>query len=272
MKTIAMKSWNDAVADVIRFGFSDEAISTLIYELAGMLSSHASTLILFSRDSRPQWPFKTRMSDREWKSLSLSYRDGAYLMDPFYHLVRKGSEGVFRLQAEVPDEFRKTEFYKIFYERLNVIDEMCAITRCSDSVVALISVCRVDQEEAYSQADFDVLYSCFSVIEVLVRKWWNLKYSDACVDDPGLVPRLEAALENFGAPLLTPREMQVARLSLEGHSVKSQALTLNVSTETIKSYRKNIYIKLGIKSQAELFNAFIDSVKSESTFHTAAGR
>lgn len=262
MRQIKLKPWNDAISDVLKFGFSDESISNFIHQLASLLDSKISTLILFYKSNKPYWPLKRQMSEREWKSLSLPYRDGAYLLDPFYHLSKNGSEGVFSLQDIVPDNFNETQFYHIFYEKIAVHDEMCAIFQLSEDVSAIVSVCRVDTEKNYEAWAFNSFFSCFSILEIVIKKWWSIKQQYPLSEATSLGPRLDDALENFGASLLTPREREVARLSLEGHSVKAQALKLRLSTETVKGYKKNIYQKLDITSQAELFNLFIDSLKT----------
>jgi DNA-binding CsgD family transcriptional regulator len=52
---------------------------------------------------------------------------------------------------------------------------------------------------------------------------------------------------------LTKREAEITAFILQGHSSLSISLILNISTETVKVHRKNIYRKLRISSQAELF-------------------
>jgi DNA-binding CsgD family transcriptional regulator len=44
---------------------------------------------------------------------------------------------------------------------------------------------------------------------------------------------------------------------LQGHSVKSTAQELGISPETVRMHRKNLYLKLDINSQSELFAQFI---------------
>jgi DNA-binding CsgD family transcriptional regulator len=261
MRPITIKPWNDSVAEVLKFGFSDESLVNLIYELASLLDSQISTLILYPKGAKPYWPFKDRMSEREWKSMSIPYRDGAYLLDPYYHLCQQRSEGVFKLYDNTPDSFTKTEFFRMYYEKIAVVDEMCAIIRLSDDVSALISVCRIDSERRYDNRDIDCMYGCFSILEVIIKNWWGIKKAMTSTKKTIMGSQLEDALDNFGTSVLTPREMQITRLSLEGYSVKAQALKLKLSAETVKSYKKNIYQKLDITSQAELFNLFIGSLK-----------
>lgn len=52
---------------------------------------------------------------------------------------------------------------------------------------------------------------------------------------------------------LTEREVQVAQLILTGHGSEAIGLKLNLALPTVKTHRRNIYRKLGISSQAELF-------------------
>ena len=61
--------------------------------------------------------------------------------------------------------------------------------------------------------------------------------------------------------MLTQRETQILQLVLRGYAVKYIAQKLEISPETIKHHRKNIYAKLDINSQAEMFHLFIDSLR-----------
>jgi len=71
---------------------------------------------------------------------------------------------------------------------------------------------------------------------------------------------VEAALANFGRSVLTKREYEVVQLLLLGHSTRSSARELGIAQETIRLHRKNIYAKLEVASQSELFVLFIDAL------------
>ena len=45
---------------------------------------------------------------------------------------------------------------------------------------------------------------------------------------------------------------------LRGHSVKSTASQMSISPETVRMHRKNLYLKLEVGSQSELFALFIE--------------
>jgi DNA-binding CsgD family transcriptional regulator len=68
---------------------------------------------------------------------------------------------------------------------------------------------------------------------------------------------VQEALRSRGIPALTPRELEVVGLVLEGHSSESISNLLTISAGTVRIHRKNIYAKMRISSQRELFAIFI---------------
>ena len=75
-------------------------------------------------------------------------------------------------------------------------------------------------------------------------------------------PLLLSALNRFGQNLLTKRECQVISQVLLGYSSKAIAARFLISMETVKLHRKHAYAKLNIKTQAELFHLFLESLVS----------
>jgi DNA-binding CsgD family transcriptional regulator len=66
---------------------------------------------------------------------------------------------------------------------------------------------------------------------------------------------------------ITAREKDVLKLLLSGFSNKEIAGKLNLSAETIKVHRRNLYNKLNIKSQSELFARFFMPAQEAQTAH-----
>ncbi len=62
---------------------------------------------------------------------------------------------------------------------------------------------------------------------------------------------------------LSPRQAEIALLILRGHSSVSIGLRLGISAQTVKVFRKQLYRKCGISSQAELFSLLMPLL----TFH-----
>jgi len=66
-----------------------------------------------------------------------------------------------------------------------------------------------------------------------------------------VLPRTDVP-EPLGPALLTPREAHVLEHLQAGRSNAEIALALSVSVETIRTHRRNIYRKLGVRTRREL--------------------
>jgi DNA-binding NarL/FixJ family response regulator len=69
-----------------------------------------------------------------------------------------------------------------------------------------------------------------------------------------VLPRTDAdtGADSLGPELLTPREANVLEHLRAGRSNAEIALALSVSVETIRTHRRNIYRKLGVRTRREL--------------------
>jgi DNA-binding NarL/FixJ family response regulator len=69
-----------------------------------------------------------------------------------------------------------------------------------------------------------------------------------------VLPRTDAdaGTDSLGPELLTPREADVLEHLRAGRSNAEIALALSVSVETIRTHRRNIYRKLGVRTRREL--------------------
>ena len=76
---------------------------------------------------------------------------------------------------------------------------------------------------------------------------------------------IEETVSALFSPRITPRETQVVAQVLEGHSSDSIAKSLGISVGTVRIHRRNIYGKLQISSQQELFSKFFHKIKTVRT-------
>ena len=60
-------------------------------------------------------------------------------------------------------------------------------------------------------------------------------------------------------PSLSPREREIVRLILSGHPTAGIARKLRLSAGTVKNHRRNIYDKLDITTERELFLQYLDA-------------
>lgn len=192
------------------------------------------------------------------------YLNGLYLLDPFLQAVHDGlADGLYRLEEVAPDLFRQSEYFLSYFRDAVGEDELQLIVRLAPThdVVSL---------SLGAKTRFDVealgrLAVCAPWLIATIRQHQaRLATEPATRADSGdLSARVERALAGFGAELLSEREMSIARLVLRGNSSKAIAERLAISPETVKVHRRNLYNKLGISTQPELFSLFLQALGHE---------
>lgn len=234
-----------------------------LYDLLRELADWDSIVILsYHRDHPPLVLFED-LTPQDHESLYASYFKGAYLLSPFYlrWLEDDRRDELYRLQEIVPDGFFESIYYTDYYMGSGLRDEVAyliPVTPVGTSV--LLSLGRAEGMNAYSAKELDLLQSVKNIISSCVAKHTSL------VMDSGrnrLSLQLSKKLTNFGAGILTDQEMRVVQFMLRGHSSKSCARALLISSTTERVHRRNIYAKMRISSQAELFVRFFDSLTME---------
>ena len=189
------------------------------------------------------------------------YLDGVYQLDPFYTRFCKERKTCAMLIRDVaPDRFNQTEYYRRYYRNIELQDEMAIFTELQDGRFLFFSLSR-RSEPRFRRRELAAMNRDLPVVAALCRQHfgessYNQESLSAGVDER----RMEYALERFGESSLTPREHEVAVCILKGHSSKSLAREIDISPETVKIHRRNIYRKLGISSQSELFLSFLNTL------------
>ncbi len=83
---------------------------------------------------------------------------------------------------------------------------------------------------------------------------------------------LSPAPEEPKLPAFSPREQDVISLILAGYTEGQMADTLYLAVGTVKTYKRNIFKKLGIHSRRELFSAIYQQETSITKGKLPAGR
>ncbi len=204
------------------------------------------------------------------------YVSGPYLLDPFFHAALSGTKsGCYRLSSFAPDQFRQSEYYRTHYHRTQIGEEIGFFFELPDHVTGVLSVLRWRQHSPISRPEFSILQAIETSLRAIVIKRW----SDASkrMDRPQRIEGERGAVGNeffddfksFGGSQLSLREHQIVSLILQGHSTESIARQLDLSPGTVKVHRRNVYRKLGISSQAELFAAFLESMREREVERTS---
>ena len=252
--------------------------SKLMDSIKQIIDFEHAVIFGYCEGHRPTFLFDG-FSKRHKMSLVAPYLNGSYLVDPFYTAcVDKIEPGLYRMSDIAPDKFYEQVGAHPGYISPCISDdpgylseEIGVFARTEHGAYIVISLMRPHNAPPFSSAEFSWLARIEPVIRSVMERYWNDlgtgeqdTSSTACLSN-----FVDSAFESFGDPVLTHREREVARLVLRGHSSESIAVYLKISPSTVKIHRRNIYSKLNISSQSELFSLFIDILSTATETETA---
>lgn len=196
------------------------------------------------------------------------YQEGPYLLDPFFLASLDLSEpGLWRLREIAPDRFYQGEYYRNYYAQTGLAEEIGYLIAVNSELILVVSLMR--KEKRFSNAELRALKRVWPVVDAACRKNWQ----DLTLEENGrsqsMEERIEGAFRSIGEGILTPRERQVVELTLRGHSADAIGKMLGISPGTVRIHRRNIYTKLRISSQGELFSAFISAMLGDGSTDTS---
>lgn len=243
------------VVDVIGQNAFPPRLAAFCEPASGMSST---VVALFKAGKRPRHLFDNLRPSDEARTIR-PYFDGPYLLDPFFELTKgNAKDGVYQLRDISPDEFEESEYFNTYFRRTRIEEEVGILIRLDPDTHMLVSFGSREGENAIPA--LAALTDLLPVVSALCRKHWEIWLSREPDGAATFAASLDNAYRNFGKTLLTDREREVMMLLLKGHSGKSMARALNISPETIKIHRRNLYTKVDVSTQSELFSVFLESL------------
>jgi DNA-binding CsgD family transcriptional regulator len=253
-------AWLAALARLVRNEDAVASANALADAIDIAVEHEGTCLLVFHRDAPPEVLHHT-LGPAGRRHYVDRYLAGPYLLDPLYQLaLRKDMPGSCRFRDESPDRFRSSEYYRQYCERTHLRDEMDFLVDVSKNSTLVLVVGR--RTRMFSKAEIGRLRQVESIVHAAMQNIWQ-RWSATPASggrDAGLHRRLTRCFENFGEGLLTDREREITQLLLRGHSTKSIARALRIAPGTVMVHKRNLFAKLGITSQFELFSRFIDEL------------
>ncbi|MEM9765227.1 MAG: LuxR C-terminal-related transcriptional regulator [Pseudomonadota bacterium] len=191
------------------------------------------------------------------------YLEGPYLLDPFFLATIDDTEqGLWRLREIAPDRFYQGEYYRSYYGQTGLAEEIGFLVRADSRLSVVISLMR--RKKRFSNAEIRSLKRFWPIVRTTSAAHWKGYARD---DDDGKhltrEERIAQAFQSIGQGVLTPREREVVEMTLRGHSAEATGNELGISPGTVRIHRRNIYVKLRIGSQGELFSLFINAILTD---------
>jgi DNA-binding CsgD family transcriptional regulator len=227
--------------------------ANLLAYLEGFFAFDNAIVYAFEYGQAPRCLMKAEKENSD--AINQIYQQGAYLEDPFYRALNEGGHGdVFTLRQLAPCGFYQTDYYRNFYRKTGWHDEAGVLLQLTPERGLGIFFGSARQTVGVRSPHQADLRGALMLVKSVARLHGEVVAADIPASPTVLVD--SAAQARYA---LTPREREIVDLILAGNGSQQIAQRLFISLGTVKNHRKNIYGKLNISSQAELFNLFLSS-------------
>ena len=263
--TLALDSrrWHEQLAALIADLHTEALPSRLLETIYGVVAIDSTVAVIYRRNAPPIYLFDDHQPKRHGINVD-QYLAGTYLLDPVYHaFMRNAPPGVYPLKNIAPDEFRQSEYYRSHYAQTGLSDEVCYFVSLDDGSMLVLSHGRVADSGTFTEEDISQLKRIEPVVRATAISYWTALGQARLLEGEAasVSQKVRHTLEHFASDVLTKRERQLVMLMLRGHSTKSIAAAMGIAPGTARIHRQNVYAKLVVSSQAELFSLFIDTLR-----------
>ncbi|MHC5348376.1 helix-turn-helix transcriptional regulator [Pseudomonas sp. A46] len=255
------------IADVIGAVGTSHLGQSLCALLAGDVRFDMSCGYLFRFD-RPAVLLHDGYNGRVPARTLNAYLRGGYLLDPFYvACMNEHPAGLWRMSDLAPDSFLSSGFALspdlhpcISSTHGTQVEEVGYIVPLQTRIAVVFSLMRAENHGPFPEADMRRLQTLAPVVSAAFQAHWRLRPEEP--GEPSGMPdsQLESAFVDILQGQLTDAQRYIAKLLLQGHSNASIAHLLGISEGTVKVHKHNIYQRLQISSNADLFRLFIDYI------------
>lgn len=249
-----------ALAEAIRRSGGAGFEAALCGFLRRCIDCNNVVLIAFRRTGAPEVLYEQADDPVVFRDLHRIYVAGAYLFDPYHDLhLNRIPPGAYRLLDIAPDQFQRSQYYLDYYRQTTLVDELTFVSYPDADTTLTICLGRdASMPRPFGAQARGVAARIAPVVTVLANRHWHEvrrtpSSAPVTVSADALPERLRRVLAESHEIRLSPRQTEVALLILQGHSSVSIGLRLGVSAQTVKVFRRQLYARCGISSQAELF-------------------
>lgn len=247
-----------SVVRLIRSAEIDDRFRSLHSELSRLLAFDNLIVYAFSSTSEPQL-LGSNLQEKRLQGQMEDFIHGLFLLDPFVIEAQKGRTGVLRLRDIMPDDFLDSEFYRHHYTYTDVRDEVRFIVPVDQNVMVHVFVERELKAPLFTDNELGILKAYGPAVKLYVEQ--RMRWLDKLSRGPSssrVALDIGGCIQSLGN--LTARECEVVELILRGHATKSVGRVLRIEDGTVTNHKRNIYAKLKIHSQAQLFELFLRNI------------
>ena len=263
---IGDKVWNDSLAMTVGAIGTTGFAPALIEALTHVAPFNYSVIFAYCNSARPLDLFDT-FTPAKRRVFVDDYQAGPYLLDPvFIAKPEAWGPGPHRVADLAPDRFPQSQYFRSYYVQTGLSEEIAFFAPINRETRVVISLMRdAARLPPFAARERKRLSSVAPLVAAAsVQNWKDIegRFSGRArgrkIEETERI--LASAFRRFGEGRLTGREAEVVELVLKGNSSEAIGKRLGIATGTVRIHRKNIYMKLAISSQGELFSRFVASI------------
>ena len=256
-----LSQWNRDLALAISTLGSDDFFPALINAVQGQVTINYPQIWLYHPDLPPRLLYHD-IPESAYPSQVDMYLEGPYREDPFYRASMNNPRSkIYRLSRLTGDALEDSIYYTEYYADTGTVDEAIFLARLEGGNAVNLSMMRLPAAGPFSDDEYERLYVLADAVSELMLS--HSRFNNFAISNliqPGIDHQIDLAFRTFGSSVLSPREKDVLDLMLRGYSTEVSASRLGIARETLRRHRKNIYRKLDVNSQTDLFALFINSM------------
>ncbi|MEQ8515027.1 MAG: helix-turn-helix transcriptional regulator [Chromatocurvus sp.] len=256
-----LSQWNRDLSRVIATLGTDDFFPALITAVQGQVPINYPQIWLYHPDLPPRLLYHD-IPPRAYAAQVEMYLEGPYREDPFYRASMNNPKSrIYRLSRLTGDALEDSDYYTDYYAYTGTVDEAIFLARLEGGNAINLSMMRLPASGPFREDEYERLYVLADAVSELMLS--HSRFDNFAISNliqPGIDHQIDLAFRTFGSSVLSPREKNVLELMLRGYSTEVSASRLNIARETLRRHRKNIYRKLDVNSQTDLFALFINSM------------
>lgn len=249
----------EALARAIAGIGSDSHVERMVDLIRELVPQDLVTVTRYSTTQRPEFVSHRNFSDE----MVRRYLDIYYLHDPFFHHWRTHRrQGVVPLRSLAGRDVKRGRYVAEFLAQSVICDEVGVLL--DDGPGWCLGIFLDRSEKAFSTAEIARLEGQFPVLAALHGLDTKSRRPGFMRTDqpPAAAGKIDEGLPKQLWPELSGRERQLVGLILAGYPTALIAKRLGISVGTVKNHRRNIYRKLDITTERELFLQYFGNLAS----------
>lgn len=221
-------------------------------------ASHV-TIVEFSPRLTPSaFLISSRRQELRAERHARAYFEEYYKYDPNYYTIgdlasRRSISIVRRDIGEFSADYRSR-----FFEDQEISDKI-SIFHSIDQMLVVTNIYKDEQDGEFGDQEIDRIAEVSPLLSTLASRHCQL-LGVSRID----LEMIAYAMAARRAICFTSREVDVCQGILRGQSSEAIGLSLGIAPSSVITHRKNIYRKLNIVSQAELFSCAFDTVSGRA--------